>query len=176
MMYHIQGLCPRTDIAMSRCNFSIQLFPAWREEVKRFDKTQADINRAVGKLARAWLDGCGFDAMYDPEEEDALDRWKAELQGEPRKLSKSAQKLYTERDVRVTWGEWGPEHITVPGNACGLDLDSGIGAPCGGKVLNPHNIDTLSQVILLLTVFTWFADCLVMELESREFNKKEVAA
>jgi hypothetical protein len=31
--------------------------------------------------------------------------------------------LWTDRDIRVEWGEWGPEHISVPGNACALDID-----------------------------------------------------
>ena len=55
----------------------------------------------------------------------------------------------------------GPEHITVPGNACGLDVDQGLGAPRDGKVLQPHNIDSSNQVILLLTVFTTIADLII---------------
>jgi hypothetical protein len=62
--------------------------------------------------------------------------------------------------VRVAGGEWGPEHITVPGNACGLDLADGIGAPPGGKVLLPHNVDSVRQAGLLLGVFLWYAGCL----------------
>jgi len=62
----------------------------------------------------------------------------------------------------VAWGEWGPEHISVPGNACGLDLDDGIWAPRGGRILLPHNVDSIAQSHLLLAVFLFFADVLVV--------------
>jgi hypothetical protein len=154
---------------MSRCNFQIQLFPAWKEEIATFNKTQQEVNGAIEKLGRYWLDGCGYGGMYDPEE-DPRARWEHEKLGRPRKLSKAARPMYEPRTaIRVTWGEWGPEHITVPGNACGLDLDQGgIMNPRGGRCLQPHNIDSMCQQILLLVIFTWFADCLVSQYERRE--------
>lgn len=62
--------------------------------------------------------------------------------------------------VMMRWGEWGLENIAVPGNACGLDISDDPGAPLDGKLLLPHNVDSLSQKYLLLIVFTWFADCM----------------
>lgn len=63
----------------------------------------------------------------------------------------------------VKWGEWGPEHISVPGNACGLDLDSHFGAPRNGAILQPHNVDSSNQKLLLLIVFCWFAEAISLE-------------
>lgn len=63
--------------------------------------------------------------------------------------------------IRVQWGEWGPEHITVPGDACGLDLSRSIGGFKGGMSLTPHNVDNIRQAHLLLVVFTFFANEIV---------------
>lgn len=70
---------------------------------------------------------------------------------------------YKPRDIRVSWGEWGPEHITVPGNACGLDIDHcALGNPLGGPALYPHNIDSWSQKQLLLIVFCYLVESLTI--------------
>ena len=58
-----------------------------------------------------------------------------------------------------SWGEWGPEHMSVPGNACGLDIDR---CPVGrladeSVMLTPHNIDWWPQKQLLLIMFTELA-------------------
>jgi len=64
-------------------------------------------------------------------------------------------------EVRISWGEWGIEHITVPGDACGLDIDEQGFCLCKGEVvLSPHNIDSLNQASLILTLFLWIADYL----------------
>jgi hypothetical protein len=146
MLYHIAGLCPRTDIDMSRCGFAVKLFPAWKDAVAAYQPplAQGHVNQAIRNLGAAWLAGCGFDTKI----------W------EPR------------TSLRVSWGEWGPEHITVPGNACGLDLDDGIGKPHGGKILQPHNVDSIQQAHMLLVVFTFFADCLVIDQECREMDRR----
>jgi hypothetical protein len=61
--------------------------------------------------------------------------------------------------THVRWWEWGPEHITVPGSACGLDKGRGFGMLLrGGVVLEPHNVDSLRQKYMLLMVFTELAD------------------
>jgi len=159
-MYHIQYLCPRTDIAMGRCGFAIALFPAWKNAVAASGLTQDDIDQLIKNCHRAWLDGCGYNGMIDPDE-DPRARWEHEKLGKEQTFGPNAYHLYWEHDIRVAWGEWGPEHIIVPGNACGLDLDNGLGRPKGGKMLQPHNIDSYGQVILLLTVFTSIADHLV---------------
>lgn len=167
MMYHITSLCPRTDISLGRCGFSIMLYPDWRDAVKASVLTQADINCAIKNLHRAWLDGCGFNQMYDPDSDPMAD-WQAKHLGKVRKLGPNARHLYGPHDIRVDWGEWGPEHITVPGNACGLDLSDGIGLPTNGKALDPHNVDNFGQVILLLTVFTTLADHVIAEAEDSQ--------
>lgn len=159
MMYHIVGLCPRTDIAMSRCNFGIALYPAWRDAVKASGITQENIQAAIKNYHRVWLDGCGFSEMFDP------DRAPMAFLREERKakLGPSARPLYDIHSIRIAWGEWGPEHITVPGNACGLDIERR--SYRGGAMLQPHNIDGIDQAMLLLTVFTTLADHVILDLE-----------
>jgi hypothetical protein len=143
-LYHIAGLCPRTDIDMGRCGFAVKLYPAWKDAVAAYPLSQQHADNAVRSMGRAWLAGCGFDLeLY------------------------AASDVELRHSVHIKWGEWGPEHITVPGNACGLDLDDGIGKPAGGKILQPHNVDSIQQAHLLLVVFTFFADCLVMDQECR---------
>ncbi len=43
--------------------------------------------------------------------------------------------------------------------------DSPLGAPPGGQLLFPHNVDSLQQASLLLTVFLFFADTLFLAYE-----------
>lgn len=160
ILYHLVGLCPQSR--MSGAGFCIHLFPEWKEAVARWNKDQAAINTAIENMHRVWLDGCGFNAIFDPNE-DPMDKWQREKMGKPRKPSKDARPLYDEHSVRVQWGEWGPEHLTVPGDACGLDLDKGYGCPRDGRVLGPHNVDSIAQAHLLLVIFTWFAGCIVLE-------------
>lgn len=165
MLYHIDGLCPRTDIDMGRCGFMVKLWPAWRDEVAKTDEfDSANILQAVNTLGKAWLDGCGFNAWYDPDKP---------AENDIKKMGPNRRRLYEPRSsIQVRWGEWGPEHITIPGNACGLDIDQGLGAPRGGRVLLPHNVDSIHQAHLLLVIFTWFAGVIVSNMELREFQKK----
>jgi hypothetical protein len=80
----------------------------------------------------------------------------------------NARPFYTPgHDLRVTWGEWGPEHMTVPGDACGLDISDSIYRPLDGMVLSPHNVDTMKQAMLLVVVFSWFASALLDEERAR---------
>ena len=74
-------------------------------------------------------DNCG--CMADPEA----------------KLGPRAHPLYEPNiALRISWGEWGLEHITVPGDACGLDIEHHtFGNTLDGPVLQPHNIDTWNQ-------------------------------
>jgi hypothetical protein len=75
--------------------------------------------------------------------------------------------------VRVTWGEWGVEHLTVPGNACGMDISKGISAPQGGRVLLPHNVDCMRQCSLLIHLFLDLIEILVLNKEA-EFYEEAV--
>lgn len=73
--------------------------------------------------------------------------------------------------IRITWGEWGPEHISVPGNACGLDIDmDAIGSPIGGACLVPHNVDSLKQASLLLSAFLRISNMLYHEKVSNQYD------
>jgi hypothetical protein len=156
MYYDIEGLCPRTDIDMSRHGFGLKLHAKWRELVWAREMTQEMVDTGIENRGRHWLDACGYAALFDPDNY-GVDRDKSKPPGP------DAYPMYRPNcDLRVTWGEWGPEHITVPGNACGLDIDRGFGSPPGGRLLAPHNIDTANQKLLLLVVFTWFANDLAL--------------
>lgn len=142
MYYDIIGLCPRTDLRLGAHGFSIHLHPKWKGLVAASKLTHEDVTGAIKSHGNLWLDACGYGRRYGDEKLRAYE---------------------ARTSVRVSWGEWGPEHITVPGNACGLDLTlDSLGNPLGGPSLDPHNIDNWSQVQLLLVVFTFFAESLVI--------------
>ncbi len=157
MFYHVQIGTPVRD--MGGWGFNVQLWPAWKAAVEKAKLDQAMVNRAVGNLGRRWLDACGYDGIFDPDNcgFDA-DRKKP--------AGPNTRPMYLpNHDLHVQWGEWGPEHITVPGNACGLDIDKGIAAPHDGRVLYPHNVDCMAQAYLLMLVFSWFAGTVILENE-----------
>lgn len=162
MFYEIRGFCPRDpgdlNRLLDRHAFYIDLHPEWKEAVAIFRELygvgQAQVDAVVAENARRWLDSCGFHQIHDP---DDVEPWLREdsTPGGP-----NASPLYGKWDIRVSWGEWGLEHLDVPGNACGLNLDRAFGAPPGGKSLLPHNIDTWGQKKLLLCVFLHFAEAI----------------
>lgn len=160
MLYHIQGLLPRRDLPMGGYGFCIQLFPALKQAVKSSGLTQDHIDRIIDVCHRAWLDGCGYDKMYDPDV-SPRDKWEAKNIGKKLTFGPNAHHLYDRHSIRIGWGEWGPEHITVPGDACGLDIVTGCMSPPDGMMLAPHNIDNPRQVILLLVIFTKIIDVLI---------------
>jgi len=63
------------------------------------------------------------------------------------------------------WLDFRPEvglaHISVPGNACGLDLDfkSEETYQRTGFTLLPHNVDTPDQQSTLFAIWLWWAKC-----------------
>ena len=173
MYYHIKGLCPTGQ--MSGAGFHVQLWPEWKTLVAESNLTQENCYTAIENMGRSWLDGCGFNAMYDPDESPD-DRWNRS-QGKKKKLGPNARPLYEPRtSLRVSWGEWGTEHIDVPGNACGLDIDiGGFGSPRGGAVLLPHNVDSIKQAHLLLVVFCWFADTIILRHQCKEIEEMRSA-
>lgn len=140
MLYHIANWCP--EPRMNGAGFSIELFPEWKIEVKKVGLSQENIDNVIAKMGKYWLESHGF-------------------KGD----------LYSYRDIRVSWGEWGPEHISVPGNACGLDIymNSPFG-PKNGSILSPHNVDSLSQASLLLTIFLFVANYLVIQIKCKHLN------
>jgi len=139
MHYQIVGLCPVKDHLLGGWGFGIKLFPEFKECVKKSKINSDQSFKAVEQMGRIWLDSCGYG----------------------RKMSFNGKERYlyeVNMDLRVSWGDWGPEHITVPGDACGLDISDSIMGPTNGKYLSPHNVDTMNQAMLLLIVFTWFAE------------------
>lgn len=160
MFYHICGYAPAPG--MGESGFSIKLFPAWKAAVETYKPAidQESANRVVELMGRHWLDGHGYNAIYDPDNSGfGMDKNKPP--------GPNAMPMYQPRtSIQVSWGEWGPQHITVPGNACGLDIDDGLGKPRDGKVLLPHNVDSVRQASLLLTVFLFFAETFVINAEA----------
>jgi len=71
---------------------------------------------------------------------------------------------------KVNWGEYGCQNISVEGNACGLDLGSSFGVPDSDAALLPHNVDTIQQASLILTVFSKIADYMIFEEWGRNNN------
>lgn len=155
-MYAIRQLCPRTDITMGAHAFSIDLSPAWVEAVAASGMTQEFVDRHIALMGNDWLSVCGWNSYYDPDNSGVwADR---DLPPGPR-----AVRSPDYRSIRVNWGEWGPEHITVPGNACGLDIGSEFACLFhGGRQLDPHNIDCWAQKQLLLIVFTELAESVIL--------------
>lgn len=157
-MYLIRGLCPRTDISVGRHAFHIELACTWPALVEASEITQENIDHQIKTQGAGWLDACGYGSMYDPDNCG----FYADKSKPPGPNTKRMHEPRT--SIRVSWGKWGPEHITVPGNACGLDIDrNGFGCFLeNGVGLYPHNIDCWQQKNLLLIVFTEIAESIVL--------------
>ena len=145
MLYHIKGWGPRRE--MNGAGFSIMLYPEWKELVARQNIDQAKCDHLCREsLGPLWLEQHGYDGDY------------------------------AKYQLSVRWGEWGPEHIQVPGSAAGLNNDRycQMHAPEEGVILTPHNVDTIQQASLCLTVFCWIADYMILEedLRQREVARK----
>ncbi len=158
MYYSIDGLCPSGQ-TLSGYGFLVKLFPGFKEMVAAYDLDQDGVNRVIDRYGQTWLDVCGYDSVYDPDNYGINKDASAAPGPNARPLHEPNYAL------RVSWGEWGPEHITVPGNACGLDISKGIHAPRNGRILVPHNVDGWPQVQLLLITFCWFAEALSLNWE-----------
>ena len=168
MYYDLVGLCPRTDIDMGRHEFIVKLYPEWKELVAASEIDADKAAMVVKNMGRAWLDACGYSQIFDID--------NCGLAADPKRPpGPNARPLYGVESIRLSWGEWGIEHLDVPGNACGLDIDRGFGCPRGGRVLLPHNIDSVNQKLLLLVVFTWFAEAMTLERECKAIEKRRLA-
>lgn len=134
-MYRITGLISMGNSPLGNHGFSITLPPAHKKAVAACDLNQEKINNAIKFLGKKALLSCGYS---------------------------EARCEYALGDIRIQWGEWGIEHIGVPGNACGLDIDYNPIGLCpheqGGVTLHPHNVDTPIQKLLLLTLFCSISD------------------
>lgn len=153
-MYSIDGLCPSGQ-PLGGYGFLIHLAPLFKEAVATANLTQAQVDRVLATYGQEWLQKCGFARYFDPEN-------CGHQAQRPAIPSPETRPSPSHRELRVRWGEWGPEHLTVPGNACGLDLDTHPTRFQGGRTLVPHNVDSWSQVLLLLVMFTWFADYVLL--------------
>lgn len=147
-MYLIRNLCHH-DV-MGGHGFVVDLSREWRELVEFSRMTQEMVNNCIVNCGRQWLDAAGYTDTTDHGE--------------------GSRPLYDPQFcLQVRWGEWGPEHITIPGNACGLDIDrqSPWGMFDDGQVLLPHNVDFLQQKYLLLIIFTNIAELVVSMAKER---------
>ncbi len=161
MLYQIDIGTPTPE--MSGWGFIIKLWPGWKEAVARYDLDQHKVNCALERMGRGWLDACGYNSIFD------IDNCGFDMD-ETAKPGPNAHPMHQpNRDLRVSWGEWGPEHITVPGNACGLDItESGTCAPRDGRALTPHNVDCMRQAYLLQMTFSWFASAITLNEQIKE--------
>lgn len=138
--------------------FSIDLHPDFKKMVAKSNLTQKMVNNAINNYGRDFLDSCGFDTMTDPDETpyERLERsWRDYPDREP---GPNAYKLYEPSCIKVSCGEWGPEHISVPGNACGLDIDRKSMWIPNGATLYPHNVNSWDQKKLLLMTFCYLVE------------------
>ena len=167
MYYAICNLCPRSDISMGAHGFTISLHKRWRELVANCDLDQTRVDKAVSVLGRSWLDSCGYKGIFDPDNCGAT----ADRSLPP---GPNARPLYEANRIRVDWGEWGAEHISVPGSACGLGIERhNFGSILRGPALVPHNIDCWQQKQLLLIVFCWFAESIIIHTPTMKLDAVE---
>lgn len=142
-MYRITGWFPKAG-QMGGCGFAITLTQAWKEAVAKSELNQEKVDNLIDGYGKGILEGHGMN------------------------IEDSHVKYY----FRISWGEWGTEHITVPGNACGLDIyEDGITWGENEVQLAPHNVDTISQASMILTLFLRIAEFLEAEKWQRENNK-----
>lgn len=140
-MYKIKGWYPVRD-QMSGCSFNIVLTQEWKDAVSQSGLNQEKIDNLIHNMGADILKNHGYGKIEtDPK------FW-----------------------LRVKWGEWGCEHISVPGNACGLDIDTsyGFGVYEGEVSLSPHNVDSINQASMILTLFLKIADVLESEVWQRK--------
>lgn len=142
-MYKLQGWCPSGE--MGGAGFAIILTPKWKEAVSQSNINQEKMDNLIRNMGNYILKGHRREAV----EEYMLPCY-----------------------LKVVWGEWGPEHITVPGNACGLDIDTRCpGCRPDEVALTPHNIDSVYQASMILTLFIKIAEFLESEQWLREHGK-----
>jgi len=138
-------------------SFEIKLWPAWKDLIAASDPwTPEEWKNFYENVGNPLLDACGYSEISSFAEGDSHRLFDA-----------------TRGAIRIQWGDWGPEHITIPGNGCGLDLDDGLHAPRGGRVLVPHNVDVLKQAYLLQLIFNWIANLLISNSDYQKFQAEQ---
>ena len=146
-MYRLKSWFP--DGKMGGSGFNIILTPKWKEAVAKSEINQEGVDNIILNLGNDILKGHG-------------------------RATVDKHMLFC--SLRISWGEWGPEHITVPGNACGLDIDTRCPGCLPDEVpLTPHNVDSISQASMLLTIFIRIAEILEAEAWMREHITKDMS-
>ena len=136
-MYRLNGWFPNGN--MGGAGFCIILTQKWKKAVSNSNINQEKVNNLIQNVGNKILEAHGRKEV------------------EPHMLP-----YY----LNVKWGEWEPEHITVPGNACGLDIDTHcVGCYPGEVAFTPHNVDSVFQASMILTLFVYLAEV----LESDEY-------
>lgn len=127
-MYRILGWFPQKRDAGA--SFSVLLKKEWFEAVKLCTINQEKINNLIQNLGIQMLNGNGWSVTDRPEQH-----------------------------IRIWWND-GLLVIQVPGSACtlGYEPSSQFGAKEGEAVLHTHNMDTINQASLALTIFLKIAD------------------
>lgn len=125
-MYRIVNWMP-VDGELHGCSFSIVLTKRWKEVFDEKGLSQEELNKVVKAYEHEILDGHGFDYYEHIPQISAM---------------------YDD--------EWGICQIRVPGNACGIGF-----VPCepqqeardGEHQLRSHNMDSIKQASMVLTIF-----------------------
>ena len=131
-MYKIKSWMPSQK--PNGAAFYIVLTDKFKESVKKSKLTQHHMDAMIHNLGNSILTGHGYSSV----DRDMIGC-----------------------SLRIKWGQYGPEHISVPGNACGLDIDTHfVGALPGEVALMPHNVDSLRQASMLLSIFIYIAEIL----------------
>jgi hypothetical protein len=133
-MYRILGWFPQKRTAGA--SFSVLLKKEWFEKVKTCKLNQEKIDNIIKNLGKQMLEGNGWSNIDDPRSR-----------------------------IRVFWDDGMPT-IQVPGSACTLGYESysQFGAKEGEIILHTHNMDTLSQASLALTIFLKIADYVELQI------------
>lgn len=148
--------------------FQIRVWPAWREVVAAYSPTPGAQRAWLHHVGNDLLDACGYGEPFQSFQSVA-----EELMGiTPSSLIPApTERLYdaTRGAITFQWGAWGLEHITIPGNGCGLDIDETVALkPDGGVVLLTHNVDTMQQSYLLQCIYGWFAHTMLLAWTTRD--------
>lgn len=136
--YEVVGFCPRTDIDMGRWAFGIRLSSSYAALLKDVPINQKRFDNLHARCHEVLLAVQGRDYL------DLFHRSYPHLQ-------------FWEDTCLLT-------NISVPGNACGLDMEWGTFNELGKRDREhaveylPHNIDSMAQAVSLLAVWTTWYD------------------
>jgi len=140
--------------------FMVYLFSDWKRAVSLSGITQETINDFILHSGLIQL------ILHFPHVGKDWPWYKGNKLAKPIESFSAEEKLLViTKDLDITWGEWGPERISVPGNGwCGIYLDHSK-VKDDSAALVPHNVGSLEQFSLLMYIFLEFADKLQSTLE-----------